>query len=116
MVDVVSNYQKNHRLKKGLSNVENINNNECCKRCLVRYLHLAYINPARIRKDVKDFARKLDFKDKKCLVKIGDNHKSEKIHVIGYENKKKNIQIMCQKNKLIYERRRQITLCSYQRF
>ena len=115
MVAVVSNYQKNHRLKKGLSNVEN-NNNECCKRCLVRYLHLAYINPARIRKDVKDFARKLDFKDKKCLVKIGDNHKSEKIHVIGYENKIKNIQIMCQKNKLIYERRRQITLCSYQRF
>lgn len=56
---------------------------------MVRYLHFAYINPARIRKDVKDFARKLDFKYKKCLVKIGDNHKSEKINVIGYENKKK---------------------------
>ena len=116
MVDVVSNYQKNHRLKKGLSNVENINNNECCKRCLVRYLHFAYINPARIRKDDKDFARKLDFKDKKCPVKIGDNHKSEKISVFGYENKKKKYKNHVSKGKLIYERRRQITLCSYQRF
>ena len=88
MVAVISNYQKNHPLKKGLSNIENVNNNECCKRCLVRYLHPAYTNPARIRKDVKDFARKLDFKDKKCLVKIEDDHKSEKIRVFGYENKK----------------------------
>ena len=50
--------------RKGLINIQNINVNECFKWCLIRYLHLADHNPPRIRKIEKDFARKLDLKDK----------------------------------------------------
>ena len=36
--------------KKGLINIQNINNNECFNWCLVRYLHPLYHHSARIRK------------------------------------------------------------------
>ena len=51
-------------LKKGLINVQNIDDNKCFKWCLVRYLHLVDHKPRRITKIDKDFAKKLDFKDK----------------------------------------------------
>ena len=35
--------------KKGLINIQNIDDNECFKRCLVRYLQPANHDPARIR-------------------------------------------------------------------
>ena len=49
--------------KKGLTNIHNINDEECFKWCLVRYLHPADNHPARIRKIDKDFAKKLNFND-----------------------------------------------------
>ena len=63
---------------KGLINIQNIDDNECFKQCLVRYLNPADHNPARITKADKDFAKKLDFKDIKFPVKIGNIHKIEK--------------------------------------
>ena len=61
---------------------------------MVRYLNLADCNPAKIAKAHKEFAKKLDFKDVKCPVKIGDIYKieyknSHSISVFGYENKGK---------------------------
>ena len=75
--------------RKGLINMQN---NECFKWYLVRYLNLADPNQRRIRKSDKDFAKRLDFKDIKFPDKIGDIYKIEKrnsirISVFGYENK-----------------------------
>ena len=57
-------------------NIQNIGDNECCKCCLVRYLHRADPNPVRIAKADKDFAKKtLDFKGIKFPVKIRDTCK-----------------------------------------
>ena len=39
-------------------NVQNIDNKECFKWCLVRYLNPAELNPRRIRKADKDFAKR----------------------------------------------------------
>ena len=74
-------------------NILNIDDNECFQWCLVRYLHLAYHNPARLRKTDKSFARNVILQTK-CSVKIRDIHKIEKkdcisISVFGYENKRK---------------------------
>ena len=49
--------------RKGLINVQNIDDNECFKWCLLRYLNPADHQPARIKKADKDFAKRLDFKD-----------------------------------------------------
>ena len=59
-------------------NIQNIDDNECFKWCLVKYLHPADHHPARITKADKNFAKELDFKDKKFPVKIRDIHKIEK--------------------------------------
>ena len=45
------------------SNIQNIDDNECFKWSIVRYLNPANHHPARITKADKDFAKKLDFKD-----------------------------------------------------
>ena len=72
-----------------------IDDNECFKWCLVRYLHLPDHNPARIKKPDKDFAEKLKLKDVEFPVKTRDILQIEKkknlirISVIGYENKEK---------------------------
>ena len=81
-------------LEKGLINIQNTDDNECFKGCLVRYLNPVEQNPRRITKADKDFAKRLDFKDIKFPVKIRDMHKIEKknsigISVSGYENKEK---------------------------
>lgn len=47
--------------KKGFINAQNIDNSECFKWFLVRYLHPADRNPAIIRKVCKYFGRELDF-------------------------------------------------------
>ena len=49
--------------RKGLSNTQSVNDKECFKWCLVRYLHPADHNPKRFTKAGKDFAKKLYFKD-----------------------------------------------------
>ena len=62
----------------------------------------------KIRKVDKTFARELEFEDIKFPKIIRDIHKIEKeknyiaIDVFGYENKKKNIQSMCQKIEKTY--------------
>ena len=61
--------------RKGLSNIQNTDDNECIKWCLFRYLNPADCHLARIMKADKDFAKRLDFKDIKFPVKIRDIHK-----------------------------------------
>ena len=76
-------------------NIQNIDDNECFKWSIVRYLIPANQYQGRIAKAYKDLAEKLDFKDIKFLVKIRDIHKIEKKNsidssVFGYENKEKH--------------------------
>ena len=91
--------------RKGLVNIQNNDDNECFKWCLVRYLNPANHHLARITKTDKDFAKRLDFKDIKFPVKIRDIHKTEKKKLAM--KIKKHIQSMYQnnavkKNMLIY--------------
>ena len=58
----------------------------------MRYLNPADHKPRRITKADKDFAKWLDFKDRKFPVKVRDIHKIEKknsisIGIFGHENK-----------------------------
>ena len=53
-------------------------NNECFKWSFFRYLNPADLNPARITKVDKNFAKKFDFKDIKCPAKLRDIHRIEK--------------------------------------
>ena len=90
--------------RKGLINVQNTDDSECFKWCLVRYLNSADHSRRRITKDDKDFAKRPDFKNIKFPVKITDIHKIEKknsigISVFGYENKEK-ISNLCIKKML----------------
>ena len=76
-------------------NIQNIDDNECFKWGIVRYLNPANHHPARIKKTNKDLAKKHDFKDIKFPVKIRDVREIGKkdsigISVFGYENKEKN--------------------------
>ena len=96
---------------KELINIQNIDDNEWFKWCLVRYLNPVDYNQRRITKADKDFAKRLDFKNIKFPVKIRDIHKTEKmnsigISVFGYENKEKHpiyvSKKCCEKNMLIY--------------
>ena len=64
--------------RKGLIIIHNIDDNECFKWCLVRYVYPADHHQARTKKADKDFAKKCDFKDIKFPFKIGDTHKIEK--------------------------------------
>ena len=48
--------------RKRQINIQNVDDNECFKWSLVRYLNLADHHPARITKVDKDFAKKLDLK------------------------------------------------------
>ena len=77
-----------------MTNIQSTDDNECFKWCLVRHLNPADRNRARITKNDQDFAKNLDFKDKKLPVKTRDILKIEKknsidISVFGYENKVK---------------------------
>ena len=82
--------------KKYLTNIQDTDDNECFKWCLISYLNPADHNPRRIRKADKDFTKRLDFKDMKFSVKIRDILKIKKkkkkfigISNFGYKNKKK---------------------------
>ena len=82
-------------------NIQNIDDNECFKWCLVRYLNLADCKSARITQADKDLVKKLDFKDIKLPVKVSDIYKIEKkrnsisISVFSYEINK-NVQFIYQ--------------------
>ena len=60
-----------------------MDDSECFKWCLVRYLNLADHHPARITKADKDFAKTLDFKDINFPVRIRDIRKIKKKNSIG---------------------------------
>ena len=87
--------------RKGLINIQNIDDNECFKWCLVRYLNLADCKSARITQADKDLVKKLDSKDIKLPVKVSDIYKIEKkrnsisISVFSYEINK-NVQFIYQ--------------------
>ena len=102
--------------RKGLINIHNIDDSECFKWCLVRYLNSGEHSPRRIRKSDKNFAKRLDFKD------INFQPKLETLVLLAMKIKK-NIQSKynkeCYKVKnvdllLIGEGGK--TLCSYERF
>ena len=46
-----------------LINIQNIDDNECFKWCLVSYLNPADHHPAKVTKADKDFPKRLDFKN-----------------------------------------------------
>ena len=49
--------------RKGLINIQNIDDNKCLKRCLVRYLNPANHHPSRTTtKSGKDFAKNMTLK------------------------------------------------------
>ena len=56
--------------RKGLINIQNIDDSKSFKWCLVRYLNSADRNPARITKPDKDFAKEFDFKEIRHYVLI----------------------------------------------
>ena len=81
--------------RKRFINIQNIDNNECFKWSLVRYLNPADHHSAWITKADKDFAKRFGLKCIKFPVKISDIHKIKKensvgISVFGYENKEKH--------------------------
>ena len=91
-----------HHSRKGLINIQTINDNERLMWRIVRYLHPADHHPARIRKTDEILADELNFEGIKFPVKIKDIHKIEKrnsigINVFGYENEK-NIQSIHKKD------------------
>ena len=49
--------------RKGLINIQNIDENKCFKWCIVRYLNLTNHHQAIIKKADKDFAKKLKIRD-----------------------------------------------------
>ena len=59
-------------------NIQNIDDNECFKWCLVRYLNPKNRHPVGITKAGQDFLKRIAFKDIKFPVKIRDIHKIEK--------------------------------------
>ena len=69
--------------RKSLINMQNTDDNECCKWCLARYLNPADHHPVRITKVDKDFPKILGFKNIKFPVKTGD--------ILKIEKKKKNL-------------------------
>ena len=87
---------------KGFINIQNINDNECFKLSIARYLNPENNNRARVKKADKDFNKKLDLKDIKLPVKIRDIHNIEKkisLALAFLATKiQKNIQSMYQKN------------------
>ena len=64
-------------------NIQNIDDNECFKWCLVKNLNTTHRNPAGIAKYDKYFGKNLDFKYIKFSVKVSDIHKIEKQNSIG---------------------------------
>ena len=59
-------------------NIQNIDNNECFKCWLVRYLHPADHHLAKIKKSDRLFGDELNIEDIKFSVKIRDIQKTEK--------------------------------------
>ena len=76
----------------GLTNIQDFDDNQCCKWCLKRYLHPADHLLARIGKVDRMFKSELDFKDIKFPFKNRNVHKIEK-HKNNNNNNKNKIYI-----------------------
>ena len=81
--------------RKGLINIQSIDDNECFKWSLFRYLNPSDHNPKQITKTNKNFPQNIDFKDIKSPFKVRDIYQTEKKNsignsVFGYENKEKH--------------------------
>ena len=63
---------------KDLLNIQNMNDNECLKWCIIKYLHPEDHHPSRIRKIDEILAYELDFEDIKFPVKLRDIQKNWK--------------------------------------
>ena len=63
--------------KKGLINIQNIDDNKCCKQSIVRYRNPADLNPEGITKADKEFTKKRDFQDIQFTAKIREICKVE---------------------------------------
>ena len=68
-----------------MTDIPNINDNQCFKWYLIRYIHPGDKNLEKIRKVGEGLARELDFKDMTFPVKKKDICIS--ISIFGYENK-----------------------------
>ena len=100
IIDSLETVRSNHQQKldhprKRLIDVQNTDDNDCFKWCLIRYLNPADCKPARIKKSDKDFAKNFDFEDLKFPVRVRDIRKIEKknsinISVFALENKEKH--------------------------
>ena len=80
--------------RKGLINIQSIDDNECFKKSIVIYFNPADHNPARITKVDMEFAKKLDFKYIKFLVKIRGIHKIEKNNFVSIINSLKKVNML----------------------
>ena len=100
--------------KKGLIDIQNIQDNEWFKWCLIRYFYPEDDHLARIQRVERLFGDELDFKVRKFPVKIKDFHKIDKnnyisISVFGYETKVKYQSVV---KKMIEEVRNDIKMMS----
>ena len=112
-----------HHPRKVSINIRNIDDNECLKWYLVRFLHPADSNQGKIIKSDKYFAKDLDLKDITFPVKVRDIHKIEKTipsslpFLIMKSNGKYPIYVL-KKNMLIYycqeKKAKGPIKCSYQ--
>ena len=88
--------------RKGLIDIENIDNNECFKWRIVRYLNPADSYPPRITKADIEFAKKRDFRNIEFPIKIRDIYKTKKRTSLALAvlviKIRKNIQFMYQKS------------------
>ena len=75
-----------------MTDIPNINDNQCFKWYLIRYIHPGDKNLEKIRKVGEGLARELDFKDMTFPVK-----KKTFVSALVFLVMKKNIQSVCQK-------------------
>ena len=88
-------------MKKDLINIQNTDNNECFKWCLVRYFNPTNHYPAGITKTDKGFPKKFDFKGIKFSVKSKNIHQIEKrISTLVFLHMKTKTSNLCIKNML----------------
>lgn len=72
----------NNPMKK-LINMQNLENNECFRWCLIRYLNPVGKNPLRISKAHKNYVDELRFKEIKCPVIVKDYANNEEMNTIA---------------------------------
>ena len=91
-----------------MTNIQNIDDNECFKWYLFRCLDPAIYQSARFTIADKDFSKRLDFEDIQSPVKSRDIHKIEKknsigVSVFGYEYKEKHPSYVSEKKNAVKE-------------